>query len=92
MRQTLIGLVVGTAAKKTVKVCVPRARIDKHVKKEIIIRKNYAVHDETEKCGLGDVIRIEACRPMSKTKRFCVAEIIKPAATYKDPETGVIFR
>ncbi|KAI0244033.1 hypothetical protein L0F63_003287, partial [Massospora cicadina] len=55
---------------------------------EVLVRKNYAVHDENGHCGVGDVVRIEACRPISKTKRFCVAEIIKPAPKYTDPVTG----
>lgn len=33
-------------------------------------------HDETNTVGLGDVVRIEACRPISKTKKFAVAEVL----------------
>lgn len=39
--------------------------------------KNYLVHDEKEACKLGDVVRIEACRPLSKHKHFSVAEVIR---------------
>ena len=33
-------------------------------------------HDETNSVGVGDVVRIEACRPISKTKKFAVAEVL----------------
>jgi small subunit ribosomal protein S17 len=39
--------------------------------------KNYLAHDENQLCGLGDVVRIEACRPLSKHKKFTVAEIVQ---------------
>ena len=35
------------------------------------------VHDETSSHGVGDIVRIEACRPMSATKRFKIAELIQ---------------
>ncbi|ORY84297.1 hypothetical protein BCR37DRAFT_378300 [Protomyces lactucae-debilis] len=34
-------------------------------------------HDETNSLGPGDVVRIEACRPMSARKRFAVAELLQ---------------
>lgn len=46
--------------------------------------KNYLAHDENETCKLGDVVRIEACRPLSKHKHFSVAEVIRSA---KDAST-----
>lgn len=33
-------------------------------------------HDETNSLGLGDIVRIEACRPISRTKKFAVAEVL----------------
>jgi Ribosomal protein S17 len=40
-------------------------------------RRNYLVHDEGEICSVGDIVRIEACRPISTRKKFCLAEIIQ---------------
>ena len=40
------------------------------------VRKNYLVHDEGELCTVGDIIRIESCRPLSSRKSFAVAEIL----------------
>jgi ribosomal protein S17 len=42
------------------------------------------VHDETELCKVGDVVRITACRPMSARKRFAVAEVLKKAFIQTD--------
>ena len=41
------------------------------------MRKNYMVHDEGEICATGDVVRIEACRPMSTKKHFALAEVLQ---------------
>ena len=41
------------------------------------MRKNYMVHDEGNLCSAGDIVRIEACRPISATKHFALAEILQ---------------
>ena len=35
------------------------------------------VHDEGDKCSVGDFVRIQQCRPLSAAKRFALAEIIR---------------
>ena len=35
------------------------------------------VHDEGSLCSVGDIVRIEACRPISATKHFALAEILQ---------------
>ena len=40
------------------------------------VRKNYLVHDEGELCTVGDIVRIESCRPLSARKSFALAEIL----------------
>ncbi|CAG8559754.1 6426_t:CDS:2, partial [Scutellospora calospora] len=75
-RQNLFGIVIGTAMQKTVKVRVARQFVHPIVRKIITRHKNFFAHDEKELCALGDVVRIEACRPLSKKKSFTVAEII----------------
>ncbi|CAO3616269.1 unnamed protein product [Cunninghamella blakesleeana] len=77
MRQNFVGMVVGNAMQKTVKVKVVRQKLHPIVLKTIKSHKNYLAHDEKELCSLGDVVRIEACRPLSKRKKFTVAEIIQ---------------
>ncbi|KAJ2480534.1 hypothetical protein EV174_003704 [Coemansia sp. RSA 2320] len=83
-------MVVSAATQKTVKVRVPKRVMNHHVQKEVLLHKNYLVHDELDQCKLGDVVRIEHCRKVSKRKSFAVAEIVKPARTWTDPETGIV--
>ena len=46
-----------------------------------VIRRTakFVAHDEREESQVGDLVRIEECRPMSKTKRWRVAEIVERA-------------
>ncbi|KAI7861869.1 30S ribosomal protein S17 [Spinellus fusiger] len=81
MRQNFIGMVVSNAMQKTVKVKVTSQKMHPIVLKTIQSHKNYLAHDENQLCGLGDVVRIEACRPLSKKKHFTIAEIIRSAQT-----------
>lgn len=41
--------------------------------------KKYAAHDESNKAKVGDTVRIVECKPISKTKHFYLAEIVKEA-------------
>jgi len=43
--------------------------------KRIRTTKRYTVHDEDGKAKMGDYVRLEGCRPQSKTKRFTLAEV-----------------
>ena len=56
------------------------------------MHKNYFAHDENEICKLGDVVRIQQCVKISSKKYFAVAEIIKKADFYIDPDTGKILQ
>ncbi|KAI9363794.1 30S ribosomal protein S17 [Pilaira anomala] len=84
MRQNFIGMVVSNAMQKTIKVKVISQKVHPIVLKTMKTHKNYLAHDENETCKLGDVVRIEACRPLSKHKHFSVAEVIRSA---KDAST-----
>ncbi|KAI9496886.1 30S ribosomal protein S17 [Zychaea mexicana] len=83
MRQTFFGMVTSTSMSKTVKVKVTRSKLHPVVLKTIKSHKNYLAHDENQLCGLGDVVRIEACRPLSKNKHFAIAEIVRSANASK---------
>ncbi|GAB5588631.1 hypothetical protein Unana1_03531 [Umbelopsis nana] len=85
MRQNFIGMVVSTAMSKTVKVKVVRQKLHPIVMKTIRSHKNYLAHDENARCSLGDIVRIEACRPLSKNKHFSVAEIIRTTSQSQPP-------
>lgn len=71
-KRVLTGVVVSDKADKTVIVRVERRVMHPVYKKFITRSKKYAAHDETNACKAGDSVRIEECRPMSKTKRWVV--------------------
>jgi ribosomal protein uS17 len=75
-KQVLEGKVVSTGAQKTATILVER-KIP-HPKYIKLMKKSnkFAAHDELEQCKVGDLVRIEACRPMSKTKKFILREIV----------------
>jgi len=75
-RKTRIGRVVSNKMDKTVTVAVETLRRHPLYKKTIKRMVKYKAHDESNECGLGDVVRIMETRPLSRQKRWRVAEII----------------
>ncbi|HMB74945.1 MAG TPA: 30S ribosomal protein S17 [Kiloniellaceae bacterium] len=71
-RRVLRGVVVSDKTDKTVTVLVERRVIHPIYKKFIKRSKKYHAHDETNSCSVGDLVRIEECRPISKTKSWKV--------------------
>ena len=69
-KRILQGTVVSNAMDKTVVVQVERRIMHPVYKKFIRRSKKYAAHDETNACKTGQSVRIQECRPISKTKRF----------------------
>ena len=75
-RRVLQGVVVSDKADKTVTVLVER-RLRHPVYKKFVKRsKRYHAHDESNKYKIGDMVRIQECRPLSKTKSW---EVISDA-------------
>jgi len=75
-RKTRIGQVVSNKMDKTVVVAVQTVRHHPLYKKAIKHTKRYKAHDEANVCRIGDSVRIVETRPLSKEKRWRVAEII----------------
>jgi small subunit ribosomal protein S17 len=75
-KTTKLGTVVGKKMTKTVTVLVERQVRHPLYKKTIRRRKTFLVHDEFEKCKVGDVVRIVETRPISKRKTWRVLEIV----------------
>ena len=71
-KRILQGVVVSDAMDKTVVVRVERRVMHPVYKKFIRRSKKYSAHDETNACKVGDVVRIEECRPISKNKCWTV--------------------
>ena len=75
-RKTRIGRVVSDKMDKTVVVAVESTSRHPLYKKTIKRRKTFLVHDEHDKCKIGDVVKIVETKPISKLKRWRVVEII----------------
>jgi small subunit ribosomal protein S17 len=78
-RKEFIGTVIGDKMQKTAIVRV--TLIAKHPKYGRVVRQynKFKAHDEKKAAKVGDTVRIEETRPLSKDKRFRVVEIIKKA-------------
>ena len=73
-KRILTGTVVVDKMDKTVTVLVERRVMHPLYKKFIRRSKKYAAHDEANLCKIGDAVRIEECRPISKRKTWLVVE------------------
>ena len=71
-----VGLVVSDKMNKTVVVAVENRAPHPKYGKIMVRTKRYKAHDEENKCKEGDRVRIQETRPLSKTKRWVVAEIL----------------
>lgn len=73
-RKQLVGRVISSAMDKTAVVSV--AITKRHPLYEKVVRHNkkYKAHDENNEARVGDLVRIEECRPLSKEKRFRIIE------------------
>ena len=69
-KRVLQGVVVSDKADKTISVRVERRIMHPLYKKFIRRSKKYAAHDPENNCKIGDLVRIQECRPISKSKRW----------------------
>ena len=79
-RKSEIGTVVSNKMDKTVTVKVERLVQHPMYKKYIKRYTTYKAHDADNNCNIGDTVFIIETRPLSKTKRWAVREVIKKAA------------
>ena len=79
LRKTRVGMVVSTKMDKTAVVAildnVKHPMYGKVIKRTVKIH----VHDEKNECGVGDKVEVMETRPLSKTKRWRLVEIIEKA-------------
>jgi len=75
----MVGTVVSDGMDKTVIVLVERLVKHKFYKKYIRRRSKFAAHDENNASRVGDKVLIIQSRPLSKTKRWRVSEIVEKA-------------
>ena len=80
-KRTLSGRVVSDKMKKTVTVLVER-RVQHPLYGKFMTRTaKYHAHDENGECHEGDLVEIEECRPLSKTKAWRVTKLLEKART-----------
>ena len=75
-RKSRVGSVVSTKMEKTAIVAVETLKHHRLYHKTFRKVINYKVHDEEKRCKAGDKVRIVETRPLSKEKRWRVAEIL----------------
>lgn len=76
-RKTRIGVVVSDKMDKTVVVAVERRVKHPFYKKYIKLTSKFKAHDGENVCQTGDKVKIMETRPLSKTKRWRIVEIIE---------------
>jgi small subunit ribosomal protein S17 len=78
-RKTRVGVVVSDARDKTITVEITQSMRHPRYDKVVRSRKQFHVHDEANDAKMGDTVRIVETRPLSKTKRWRVAEVVERA-------------
>lgn len=78
-RRTIIGLVVSDKMDKTISVEVSRSVKHPIYKKFVKRSKKYKAHDENNVAKVGDTVLLMETRPLSKTKRFRLVEVLEEA-------------
>lgn len=78
-RTQKVGRVVSDKMEKTVVVAVDYVRLHPLYGKRMRRTSKFFAHDEHGNCKVGDIVRIEECRPLSRRKRWIVREVIQRA-------------
>ncbi|MDO8369106.1 MAG: 30S ribosomal protein S17 [Candidatus Nitrotoga sp.] len=77
LKRTLTGIVVSDKMDKTVTVLVERKIKHSLLGKVLRVSKKYHVHDEKNEFQQGDLVSIEECRPLAKTKSWRVTKLVE---------------
>ena len=78
-RRNLSGRVISNKMDKTVVVEVQRLVRHRLYGKVVKKHTRLVAHDDANSCGIGDIVRVVESRPLSRTKRWAVAEILTAA-------------
>ena len=79
-RKERIGEVLSNKMAKTIVVRVERRFAHREFKKVVTQYKKFYAHDEKSEAKVGDHVRIEETRPLSKTKRWRLVEVVRRSA------------
>ena len=78
-RKEVVGEVVSSRMQKTIVVKVTRKKAHPFYKRVVARNKKFYAHDEKNEAHVGDVVRIEETRPLSKLKRWKLKDIVRKA-------------
>ncbi|KAL0426719.1 UNVERIFIED_CONTAM: 30S ribosomal protein S17 [Sesamum latifolium] len=84
----VVGMVVSNKMQKSVVVAVDRLFHHKLYNRYVKRTSKFMAHDEQNQCNIGDRVRLDPSRPLSKHKHWVVAEILKRARIYAPPSVG----
>ena len=88
-RKSRVGTVVSDRMEKTLVVAIGRTSRHPLYRKVIRRTKRYHVHDPEGRGTLGDLVRIEECRPVSRTKRWRLVEVLTERAVAEVAPTEI---
>src|SRR5437588_13054749 len=84
-----VGHVVSNKMDKTIVVVVESLKKHRIYKRTYKQTKRFHAHDEENACQIGDMVRIEESRPLSKTKHWRLVEIVKRGSGIVPVEEGL---
>ncbi|NBT08757.1 MAG: 30S ribosomal protein S17 [Chitinophagia bacterium] len=79
LRKTRIGVVTSDKMDKTITVAVERKVKHPIYGKFVKKTTKFHAHDEKQECTIGDIVKIMETRPLSKTKRWRLVEVVEKA-------------
>jgi small subunit ribosomal protein S17 len=79
MRKTKTGRVVSNRMAQTIVVSVEERRLHPKYRKHVSRFFKFHADDPQGQAGVGDLVRIEECRPLSRTKRWRLVEVVEKA-------------
>lgn len=79
LRKERIGIVTSNKMTKSIVVTIEQKKLHKKYGKFVKQSNKFTAHDEKEESNIGDTVKIMETRPMSKTKRWRLVEIIERA-------------
>ncbi len=88
-RQQKVGRVVSNKMQKTIVVSIESLKKHRIYKKTFKVTKKFKAHDENNDAKIGDIVRIEETRPLSKEKRWKLVEILTASA--QTPSVAEVF-
>src|SRR5437762_7626704 len=84
-RKLVVGEVVSNRMQKTIVVEVVRKKAHPFYGRVVSKAKKFYAHDEKNEARIGDVVRLEETRPLSKLKRWRLKEVVQRTALLPEP-------